>query len=516
MAMRHATSTFITMICVFFTAASAHAAGGDNEIFYQCMANSAVNGTSVSAQFCQCADKRASEVLNPSDLARARAEYGFLGTLGAVTATANTYERRASLIFDDCRRCAEKNFVGCLPAAGGGLISPYEAIAANLVDAQFDLIERDVVFEEFAIDLVNVYGDACTANVRNPMQLWVETINGDGELVDSTDRLTLDRRIHTSYKEYTNNRARRVTQQNLQDIADARRQNRLPTFAIDEVSRMVQSRLALSGLLGRDCSAGSPLDRAYRNFFAMELGDARVAPAGEPRRIKGRVRDPVRLEALTAKLKAARDTRLARSAQNLPLRCNWTAAEVNGGTLPAPVRGEHNAYKAYYEAYAGGYRLAMGDEILRLALYPIKGQERRQDWERGLTGYGVIEGTGCLVTADITQSGDFQASLALSKVQSTRAEQEACAATTALSGYKVFFYMGFERPGAAVQVYPRVAYWERGSEKSCTDLNMALQPAALPQSAVAALKAYEDAHLSPQAIRVERRAPAGFWERVGE
>ena len=514
--MRYATHALIAIICMFFAAASAHGADGDNEIFYQCMANSAVNGTDVSAQFCQCADKRAAEVLNPSDLARARADYRFLNTLGAVTAKPNTYERRASLVFDDCRRCAEKNFIDCLPAEGGGLIIPYEAIAANLVDAQFDLIERDVIFEEFAIDLVNVYGDACTTNVRNPMQIWVETINGEGELVDSTDPLTLDRRIHPRYKEYTSNRARRVTQQNLQDIADARRNNSLPTFAVSEVARLVQSRLALAGLLGSDCSAGSPLDRAYRNFFAMELGDARVAPAREPRRIKSGVRDPGRLEALIAKLKAARDARLAKSAHNLPLSCDWTAAEVNGGTLPVPVPGEHNAYKAHYEAYAGGYRLAMGDEVLRLALYPIKGQERRQDWERGLTGYGVMEGTGCLVTADIIQNGDFQASLALSKVQNTRAEQEACAATTAMRGYKVYFYMGFERPGAAVPVYPRKAYWERGSDKSCTDLDMALQPAPLPQSAVAALKAYEDAHLSPQAIRVERRAPPGFWERVGE
>jgi|SRR6056297_1428831 len=189
--MRYATNALITIICIFFAAASARAAGGDNEIFYQCMANSAVNGADSSAQFCQCADKRAAEVLNPSDLARARAEYGFLSTLGAITATPNTYERRASLIFDDCRRCADKNFVGCLPAEGGGLISPYEAIAANLVDAQFDLIERDVIYEEFATDLVSVYGDACTANVRNSMQIWVETINEEGELVDSTDPLNL-------------------------------------------------------------------------------------------------------------------------------------------------------------------------------------------------------------------------------------------------------------------------------------------------------------------------------------
>lgn len=513
--MRYAMHALITMIFIFFVAASARAAEGENEIFYQCMANSAVNGGDLSGEFCQCVDQRAAEVLNPDDLARAHADYGFLGTLGAVNAAPNTYERHASLIFDDCRRCAEQNFAGCLPAEGGGLISPYEAIAANLVDAQFDLIERDATFETFAIDLVNVYGNACTANVRNPMQIWVETINGEGELVDSTERLTLDRRIHPTYQQYTSNRARRVTQQNQQDIADARRANRLPTFAVSEVTRMVQSRVALAEILGGDCSAGSPLDRAYRNFFAMALGDAHVAPAGAPRRITGEVRDPDRLEALIARQKTAQEARLARSAQNLPLRCDWTAAEVNGDTLPAPVSGEHNAYKAHYEAYAGGYRLDMGDEILHLALYPIKGLERVGQ-DRGLTGFGVMEGSGCLVTAVIHQNGDFQANLTLSKVQNTRAEQEACAATTAMAGYNVYFYMGFERPGAAVPVYPRVAYWERGSGKSCTDLDMALQPARLPQSAVVALKAYEDAYLSPQAIRVERRAPAGFWEQVGE
>ncbi|MEJ2464063.1 MAG: hypothetical protein P8098_20940, partial [Candidatus Thiodiazotropha sp.] len=53
----------------------------EDEIFYQCYGQSLVNNSGVSQTFCECLNDRAAEVLNSSDLAKARADYNHLSIL---------------------------------------------------------------------------------------------------------------------------------------------------------------------------------------------------------------------------------------------------------------------------------------------------------------------------------------------------------------------------------------------------------------------------------------------------
>lgn len=509
-------ASFFATFAVFTLASAAE---GDQTIFYNCMAKSDANGVDIDARFCQCANDRAKEVLNTEDFARAVRDYEYLQTLAnnASGSEPYSYERYAGLIFDDCRRCKEGGYVDCLPPDGeGGFVSDYEAMAVNFEDAQFDLIERTTRFEEFAVDLINIYGAACTEYVRNPIEIWIETINQDGEIVQSTDRLRLDRRYHEKYADYAKRSSARAIARHEADVARSRRVGRLPTEAFGEVFARVDRRSRLAALLGTSCAPGSRLDRAYRNLLSYEISDPVVQPNAAPRRMTYGVRDAARLEALTAKFRAAREATMASNRSKLPLRCTWSSDEVNGSVLPPVKAGEFVAYNERHEEYAGAYRVKLGDESVVFGLYPMS-KRAKPGALVGLFGLGVIEGTGCVLTVNVNGQVGYQGSLGFHLSTKSPSNITACRATTLLRRTSAKFFVKFEQPGDPLRVYPTSAPWTTNGAGACAEEVKTLEPAPLPLEVRDILAAYDQEHMAAQRpSHQDLRAPVGFWDSVAQ
>jgi len=499
--------------------ATASAADDGQTIFYDCMANSQANGVALDARFCQCANDRAKDVLNEEDLTRAARDYSYLQTLSdnASGSEPYSYERYAGLIFADCIRCKQGGYVDCLPPDGdGGLVTDYEAMAVNFEDAQFDLIERTTQFEEFAVDLINVYGAACTDDVRNPIEIWIETINQDGNVVQSTDRLRLDSRYQAKYENYAEQSSARAIGRNEADVTRGRQIGRLPTGAITEVFARVDRRSRLAALLGSSCAPGSRLDRAYRNLLSFELGDPVVRPAGAPRRMTPGVRDSARLEALTAKLKSEREATLANNRSSLPLTCSWSPDEVNGSVLPPVKAGEFVPYGERHEEYAGAYRVELGDESVVFGLY-ARSKRANPGVQVGLFGLGVIEATGCVLTVTMNTLVGYQGQLTLDAARKPQSNIDACRATTLFRRTSAAFFVTFEQPGDPLRVYPTSAPWTTMGSGACTEEVKVLEPTPLSRQVGDILATFDQQYMAPQSrSRSDLRAPVGFWDSVSQ
>jgi len=474
-----------------------------DEIFYQCYGRTQAGIGGASPLFCQCVNDRATEVLNTTDLAKARADYSYLQVLEQNRGEPYSYQRYASLIHSHCVACKEKNYRDCLPdGQETSFVGPTEIMMIHMEDAQFDLIERGTAYENFFVDIINVVGDTCPALVRNPIEIWVETLT-DGEVTNTTDRLRLDQRIHTRYKTYANRRSLRASNQMTRDIERSRRTGQLPMGGFSTAMDMAQQRQEMFSLMGTDCSPGGRIDRAYRNVLSFELGDPAVSPEGAPRRITAPVRDPARLERVANAVKEAREAALAQRMAAGPLRCSWEPEEVNGTQQP-----EANGHASIYsmlEEYAGSYTVQFGGEYLDMGIW------NRSDLP-GVLGIGNVRGTECAVVLTIQSglAGRHQVQFNFSRVSGS-ANASACRETAAFPTTSLIGFGTLGKPGESIPLFLNSIPWVQQATGVCEDEVTTLTPTKLSSDTVSFLK---EAQETQWRRYPGLKAPDSFWQTV--
>lgn len=505
------TARFCVMFSLLLGGPVALAAQAD-EIFYQCYGRTQAGIGDASPLFCQCVNNRAAQVLNPADLAQAQENYNYLQTLAQRQSDPHSYERYAGLIFSDCQVCKKKNYRGCLPpGAQSAALGNTEIMLINMADAQFDLIERDAAYKDFVVDVINVVGDTCPAKVRNPIEIWVETLT-DGEVTDTTDRLRLDRRIHARYKTYTKDRSRRASRQLAQEIDRSQRAGQLPFGGFDIAMTIVQQRREMFSLLGTDCSTNGLVDRVYRNVLSLELGDPVARPAETARRITAPVRDPARLERTAKTIKQASDAAYAQVVAKGPLRCTWQPEQVNGTQQP-----EANGLSSVYsmlEDYSGSYTVQLGDNHLDMGLWAMSKLPGSPEGSYGLYGVGQIRGTDCAVYVGFNATVRGPQAILNFGLVNDKDVRAACRATTAFARSRLNGFGKLGKPGESIPLYLQSIPWKQNATGVCVDEVVSLTPTKLSSKTVAFLKSVQELQWPRKPNQPFRGAPDSFWQSV--
>jgi hypothetical protein len=473
----------------------------EDEIFYQCYGQSLVNNSGVSQTFCECLNDRAAEVLNSSDLAKARADYNHLSILESKLkeSKAHSYERKASLIVSNCAACGHKKFRNCLPKSGSfGMNRKIKTMLIHLEDAQFDLVKKGAIYQDLVVDVMNLVGETCPAMVRNPIQIWVGKIReSDGVLLEETDRLLLDRRLESTYKTYAERRGMRAVNSSLDMHFESVRAGKLPLGGFLIGMDMLEKRLNAIRHLGKDCSRGGRIDKVYRNILSLELGEPGVLPTGIPRRFESGI-DQARLQRVVSEIKLAQKTAQEKQRANGPLRCSWKPEQVNGSRLP-----EGNglpSLRSMYEDYAGSYHLQLADENLEIKLWAMSDLPRyKAVGGSGVVGLGRVQDTECAVYVQLqsaSESGhatDYQARISFSVAENTRI-RKACRKTIAFSnksGARLNGFATLGNPGEEIPYYLKLVPWSRNATGNCADEVVSLIPAKLSPDTISFLRKVE-------------------------
>lgn len=484
----------------------------NDDIFYQCYGRTVAGVSESSPLFCQCVNNRAQEVLNSSDLSKAKQDYNYLHKLSAQRGEPYSYERYASLIFADCRICKDKNYRGCLsPTAQSAALSEVEILLIHLQDAQFDRVAKDSKYQDLVVDVINVVGETCPALVKNPIEIWLETLK-NGEVVDSTERLRLDKRIHAKYKYYARQRALRANQQMINDVQNSMRAGKLPLAGFSIALDLAQSRQLMFNLMGTDCSVQGRVNKVYQNILSLELGDPAIQPQGKPRRIEQPVRDPERLNKIAAQIKMAHDKAKAQRFAKGPLRCEWQAEQVNG--TRDPKANGHISIYSMLQDYAGSYRLKLADQYLDMALWARSELPGNRSDNYGVLGLGQLQGSECAVVVVVNggTSGP-QAKFSFSLVND-RENRKACRATPVFSASYLYAFAKLGEPGQAIPLYLSQVPWAQNATGDCQAEITELKPTKLSATTIKFLQQAQSKQWRRRSGQVYLGAPESYWQTL--